>query len=274
MAEYRLRRVTEDDVATILPWRNHPDVRRFMYTQHEISVQEHHTFFDQVLHDPAWAYYLGLEDDTPIWVVAFRDIDALHATATWGFYARPDIPRGTGRRMLTLALDQAFDRDGLAKVSGEAFAFNQASIRLHLRLGFSVEGILRGHRACGQRRVDVVRMGMLARHWTPEHTAWLRRTGEARPDPNDPTTARRFRVDVDGDLASMVVNHLAANAGRVTSLHLEAHRAATHQGPVELVVRRAIDGDGAEACEIDVFDANGIALAEGRANVLVTEEVA
>ena len=258
----------------LFAWRNHPDVRRFMYTQHEISVQEHRTFFDRVLRDPAWAYYLGLEDDTPVWVVAFRDIDALHATATWGFYARPELPRGTGRRMLTLALDQAFGHDGLEKVSGEAFAFNRASIRLHLRLGFSVEGILRGHRACGHQRVDVVRMGMLTRHWTPEHKAWLRRTGKGRPDPNDRRTARRFRVDVDGDVVPMVANHLAANAGRVTSLHFEVLRAATHQGPVELVVRRAVDGEGAEACEIDVFDADGTMLAQGRANVLVTEEVA
>ena len=37
MVPCRLRRLTEDDVPMILPWRNHPDVRRFMYTQHEIS---------------------------------------------------------------------------------------------------------------------------------------------------------------------------------------------------------------------------------------------
>ena len=66
MAPCRLRRLTEDDVPMILPWRNDPDVRRFMYTQHEISPQEHADFFARALRDTTRAYYLGLDDEEPV----------------------------------------------------------------------------------------------------------------------------------------------------------------------------------------------------------------
>ena len=271
MAPFRLRPLTDDDVPMLLPWRNHADVRRFMFTQHEIGADEHRAFFDRALRDPTRAYYLGLDDETPVGLVTFRDIDPVQESASWGFYTRPGSPPGTGRRMLTLALDQAFVRDGLTKVSGEAFAFNRASIRLHLGLGFSVEGFLRSHRRCGGRRVDVVRMAMLEGHWTSEHKAWLARASEARSRSAGGDAPRSYRVDAHGGLAQLVVNHLTAGMGSVTSVHLDALRAATHVGTVELVLRRVANGAGQATFDIDIVDADGATLARGRADVIVAE---
>ena len=110
MAPCRLRPLTEDDVPMLFAWRNHPDVRRFMYTQHEISVQEHSDYFARALRDTTRAYYLGLDDEEPVGVVSLRDIDRDHGTASWGFYVRPRGPRGTGRRMLSRrSMRRSFD---------------------------------------------------------------------------------------------------------------------------------------------------------------------
>ena len=40
-----IRPMATDDLLTVLEWRNHPDVRRFMYTRHEISLKEHQSWF-------------------------------------------------------------------------------------------------------------------------------------------------------------------------------------------------------------------------------------
>src|SRR5690606_7378254 len=48
-----LRRLTADDLPLVLSWRNHPDVRRFMYTRHEISAEEHARWFAEAEADPS-----------------------------------------------------------------------------------------------------------------------------------------------------------------------------------------------------------------------------
>ena len=45
MSSGRLRLMRSGDLARVLNWRNHPDVRRFMYTSHEISPEEHEQWF-------------------------------------------------------------------------------------------------------------------------------------------------------------------------------------------------------------------------------------
>ena len=256
----------------ILPWRNHPDVRRFMFTQHEISAEEHTVFFAHALHDPTRSYYLGMEDECSVGVVTFRDIDMDHKTAFWGFYTGPGSPAGAGRRMLTLALDQAFVHLGFAKLSGEAFAYNEASIRLHLKLGFAVEGIMRDHREHGCRRIDVVRMSMLASHWTPEHKNWLNRAGELRPRSEDGAAPIVYRTDARGGLVPLVVNHLVVRIGHVVSLHLDATQTGRHVGAVELALQCVAHANDVATYDVHVRDADsGAAVASGSANVVVAK---
>jgi hypothetical protein len=37
----------ESDLETLLRWRNHPDVRKCMLSQHEITLAEHRAWFDR-----------------------------------------------------------------------------------------------------------------------------------------------------------------------------------------------------------------------------------
>ena len=40
-----LRPMVDADLERVLGWRNHPDVRRWMYTSHEIELDEHRRWF-------------------------------------------------------------------------------------------------------------------------------------------------------------------------------------------------------------------------------------
>jgi RimJ/RimL family protein N-acetyltransferase len=107
--------------------------------------------------------------------VTFSDIDPVHGTATWGFYTGVDAPRGTGTRMLTRALEYAFGDLGLRKVSADVISSNEASVRVHRRLGFQLEGTFKEHRVTATGYVDVYRFALFEREWTGE---WRRRTEE------------------------------------------------------------------------------------------------
>jgi UDP-4-amino-4,6-dideoxy-N-acetyl-beta-L-altrosamine N-acetyltransferase len=156
--------MNEGDLERVLSWRNHPEVRRYMYTQHDIALEEHARWFVQASKDPA-RHLLVFEIDTlPFGFINIHQI-ASGGIADWGFYAVPDAPKGSGRALGKAALRYAFETVALRKLCGQALAFNERSIRFHQNLGFQQEGVLRQHHFDGQQYHDVVYFGLLASEW-------------------------------------------------------------------------------------------------------------
>lgn len=152
------------DLAAVLSWRNHPEVRGYMLTQHEIHPDEHRAWFAQASADPARRLLIVEGGEVPLGFVHFTGV-AAGGIADWGFYAAPDAPKGLGRRLGAAAMDYAFGALGLWKVCGQALDFNTASARLHLALGFKQEGILRDQCLLGGEYHDLVCFGLLASEW-------------------------------------------------------------------------------------------------------------
>jgi UDP-4-amino-4,6-dideoxy-N-acetyl-beta-L-altrosamine N-acetyltransferase len=164
-----LSRLTESDLELILSWRNALEVRRNMYTHHEISPDEHRAWFERMRQDPSARWYLYQDAaGEPQGVVSFTAIDPAQQTAFWGFYAKPEARAGTGLRILYEALELGFGRLDLRKINGEALATNTVSITLHKKVGFTPEGVFRAQHFDGTAEIDVVRLGMLASEWA-EH---------------------------------------------------------------------------------------------------------
>jgi UDP-4-amino-4,6-dideoxy-N-acetyl-beta-L-altrosamine N-acetyltransferase len=152
------------DLEAVLTWRNHPDVRCYMLTQHEIALDEHREWFARASVDPARCLLIVEEGQTPLGFVHFAGVSP-GGIADWGFYAVPDAPKGSGRRLGAAALDHAFRTLDLHKVCGQALDFNGGSIRLHLALGFQQEGVLRRQCRLGGEYHDLVCFGLLASEW-------------------------------------------------------------------------------------------------------------
>ena len=152
------------DLEQVLGWRNHPEIRRYMYTQHAITLEEHSRWFDRKSADPDFHLLIFEVEDRPLGFINIHQI-AAGGIADWGFYAAPDAPKGTGRQLGQAALHHAFVESGLHKLCGQVLAFNKSSIRYHLSLGFTQEGILRHQHFDGQQHHDVVCFGLLASEW-------------------------------------------------------------------------------------------------------------
>lgn len=161
-----IRQLQVTDLPTILRWRNHPDIRRFMFTQHEISLDEHRNWFDKASLDPRRSMLIVEDAKQAIGYVQFSKVED-GSVSDWGFYARPDAPKGTGRRLGVIALNYAFGTLQLHKICGQAIASNKASIGFHERLGFTKEAELREHQYINGEYHTLICYGLLAREWNP-----------------------------------------------------------------------------------------------------------
>ncbi|MFZ4559429.1 MAG: UDP-4-amino-4,6-dideoxy-N-acetyl-beta-L-altrosamine N-acetyltransferase [Saprospiraceae bacterium] len=161
-----LRILQESDLELILLWRNAPAIRQAMFTQHEITLEEHLAWFQRIRVDAGVRCFLFLDKEgIPCGVVSFTGIDVRQSNAFWGFYAKPLAMPGTGMRLSLDALNYAFGELGLYKVNAEVLGSNPRSIEMHKKVGFIEEGRFREHFFNGEERVDVIRLGLLATEW-------------------------------------------------------------------------------------------------------------
>ena len=157
-----VRRMVAADLDAVLRWRNHADVRRHMYTQHEITPAEHRAWFERASADPRRHLLIFEAAGVPAGFVSFALGDEA-GVADWGFYLAPEAARGQGQALGAAALEFAFKELKLGKVCGEALEDNERSIKFHERLGFAREGVLR--RAAAGQTVGIVRFGLAASAW-------------------------------------------------------------------------------------------------------------
>ena len=162
--QYRVRPMFDTDLEQVLEWRNHPDVNRYMYTQHKIVLAEHTQWFEVVSKDPSYHLLIFEVDNIPLGFINIHQIGE-GGIADWGFYVAPTAPKGTGALLGESALHYAFLIAKLHKICGQALGYNAPSIRFHQRLGFREEGNLREQHFDGQNYHDVMHFGLLASEW-------------------------------------------------------------------------------------------------------------
>ncbi|MDR1912636.1 MAG: UDP-4-amino-4,6-dideoxy-N-acetyl-beta-L-altrosamine N-acetyltransferase [Helicobacteraceae bacterium] len=163
----RLREIKDDEVECLRVWRNCPEVRKNMYTRHEIGAEEHSAWWQRIKNSKSDIYRIFELNNKAIGVVAFTQIDRVNKNAIWAFYLSSEIrgQTGEGVKMEFAAIDFAFQTLELHKLSCEVFAFNKSVISLHKKFGFSIEGIFRENHLYDGVFIDVVRMAIFSSQW-------------------------------------------------------------------------------------------------------------
>ena len=77
----KLRLMTETDLPLVLSWRNHPSIRRHMYTQNVITQEEHLAWWEAAKTSSKSQLYIYERGETPSGYVAFTQIAPQSATA-------------------------------------------------------------------------------------------------------------------------------------------------------------------------------------------------
>lgn len=162
---HRLRPMQEQDLERVLAWRNHPEVRRHMYTQRLITLEEHRDWFERESQASQRHLLIYERDGESLGFVNLNVVDTTAGCGEWGFYLAPDAPRGSGQGLGQSTLTYAFMTLRLYKLCGEVLADNTRSQRFHERLGFRREATLRDHFHDGNTYHDAITFGLLAEEW-------------------------------------------------------------------------------------------------------------
>ncbi|HUK08686.1 MAG TPA: UDP-4-amino-4,6-dideoxy-N-acetyl-beta-L-altrosamine N-acetyltransferase [Stellaceae bacterium] len=175
-----LRPLASDDRERLLDWRNRPHVARHMYTEHEISTEEHAAWFERALTDPARRYWIILADGVEIGLVNLYDIDPAHGRCALAIYIAELDRRGKGIGTFVdyAVLSYVFDRLDFNRICCEVLAENDPGWRIHLKCGFTLEGRLRRHIRKGNAYHDVVLLAMLQQEWPSARRMLERKLGD------------------------------------------------------------------------------------------------
>jgi hypothetical protein len=163
---FNLRDLSLADKDMIRSWRNHEEVAKYMYTDHEISVAEHEAWFKKVLADPSCRYWVIQYGGGDSGLLSISQIDWHNSRCYWAFYVNPEARvRGLGSFAEYSVLRYVFEELKLNRLCGEVLNFNQAVLNMHKKFGFVQEGILRQHVLKHGQWHDVVCVGMLRQEW-------------------------------------------------------------------------------------------------------------
>jgi UDP-4-amino-4,6-dideoxy-N-acetyl-beta-L-altrosamine N-acetyltransferase len=133
------------DLHQVLEWRNKDHIRKNMYNEDLITIDQHYKWFETLQLNSDKETYLFYLNGSPKGVINFN-IDIYNAKCDWGFYLGEDlVPKGTGALMGYLAIEHAFRKLKVRKITGEVFDFNRKSKLFHENLGFEQEGIFKSH---------------------------------------------------------------------------------------------------------------------------------
>ena len=151
-----------EELEMVREWRNHPDVRKWMYNQHEVSHEEHLRFVKALKDAEGKAYWIVKKGRMYLGVVYLLNIRLLHGHAYMGIYSNPiQRNKGVGKTLISLVVRIAFDFLNLHTLKLEVFETNERAINLYRKAGFREEGRLKGFVRSGNRWIDVLIMGMI-----------------------------------------------------------------------------------------------------------------
>ena len=160
-----IRRLSVNDLALVRQWRNHPDVRSYMFNQQVINAKEHEQWFLDKSKDSSQHLLIYEDQGNSQGFLSFSIKENLEAD--WGFYKAPDAERerGTGKSLGKLGLDYAFKKIGIRKITAQVIDFNLASLKFHEQLGFSKNKIGRNEYLAKNKYYDVHHFNISAGPW-------------------------------------------------------------------------------------------------------------
>ncbi|MCT7514873.1 UDP-4-amino-4,6-dideoxy-N-acetyl-beta-L-altrosamine N-acetyltransferase [Aliarcobacter cryaerophilus] len=126
--------LSQDQKKMILEWRNRLDIQKWMYTQNDISLEEHLDFINSLKTIKDKLYFLVKKDNIYIGVIYFTQIkpnESLHM----GIYTNPDL-KGYGKILLETIIYFSFEILKVEKIFSEVYFENERAFSLYKIYGF------------------------------------------------------------------------------------------------------------------------------------------
>lgn len=124
----------KERLTMVLAWRNHSDIRRWMLSDDEISLENHLHFVESLKNRADKRYFLVQQEDAYIGVIDFTDIT--QTSAEIGIYANPKM-RGVGKALMNALVEYGFSTLGVEILIASVFADNDRAKHLYEKFDFT-----------------------------------------------------------------------------------------------------------------------------------------
>ncbi|MFN3883358.1 MAG: UDP-4-amino-4,6-dideoxy-N-acetyl-beta-L-altrosamine N-acetyltransferase [Rhodocyclaceae bacterium] len=146
--------------------RNEENVRKWMYTDHVVSVSEHLDWINRLKQDDRQIVFVVLnEERSPLGVVSANAIDRLHKKTDWAYYLTETARGGLGSALEYSFINFIFDVLGMEKLNCEVLEGNDAVVKLHKKFLFQEEGFRRSNIVKNGIRIGVHFLGLTKEDW-------------------------------------------------------------------------------------------------------------
>lgn len=145
--------------------RNEDNVRKWMYTDHKISSNEHLDWVNRVKFDTNQEVFIVVSDNKPLGVVSINAIDSKHGKADWAYYLTESARGGLGAAIEYTIIDFAFSNKNIEKLNCEVIEGNDAVIKLHKKFAFEDEGFRKSNIVKDGKRLGVHFLGLAKSSW-------------------------------------------------------------------------------------------------------------
>ena len=125
----------------ILDWRNHPNIKKWMYNQKEISLDSHLNFIESLKSFKDKIYFLVKMNKEYIGVIDFTKIDYKNKLTYFGLYSNPySKTTGIGTILLKTIINYAFNVLNMNILKLEVFETNKKALNLYKKFKFKKTG--------------------------------------------------------------------------------------------------------------------------------------
>jgi UDP-4-amino-4,6-dideoxy-N-acetyl-beta-L-altrosamine N-acetyltransferase len=134
--------LTDEEKEMVRKWRNNERIRKWMYSKHIISTEEHTSFIERLKDDLSNFYWLSkVGPGKYIGVIYLNRLDLINKHAYLGIYKNPDCKiSGAGLLLMGCLKSLAFDVANLQTLKLEVMSDNYHAIRFYKQTGFQEEG--------------------------------------------------------------------------------------------------------------------------------------
>lgn len=119
----------------VLEWRNHPDIRKWMFTQDTITLNTHLNYIESLKQRKDRLYFLVQKGNQFIGVIDFTNINLKNKTTEFGIYANPNL-RQVGKLLMSTTIHYAFNILQCNTLIAQVFKNNSRAIHLYMKYNF------------------------------------------------------------------------------------------------------------------------------------------
>ena len=163
-----ITKCTDEQKKSVRKVRNQESVRKSMYTEHEIPLNEHLAWVERLQSDNRQIVFVVLVDEVVSGVVSVNAIDRLNLKSDWAFYLDANVRGGLGAALEFGLINFVFQKVGLEKLNCEVIETNEAVVKLHKKFGFVEEGYRRENIIKNENRMGVFFLGLTWSDWERE----------------------------------------------------------------------------------------------------------